>query len=245
MDYTLLEKLSFVELRGMLKEMNLESKRSREECIDEIRGAFREYENYKKNKLDKYKRKGQLGNKGKEGVCYLVVDDKGKEYAMKTFRKTKSSNTLKMEYGLQKIAAGVGISPRVVEYDSVSKYIVMEKMDEHLIDVIKRQRGVLTKVQQCQIIEIYNKLDEVKVFHGDSNLLNYMIKDKKIYIIDFGYSKEINEKFVKKIGSTTPNIKLMTLGFILKLKELKCPPNGWKYLKKHLSEEDIERFQIE
>jgi hypothetical protein len=111
--------------------------------------------------------------------------------------------------------------------------------------VIKRQKGNVTKIQQCQIIEIYKKLDEVKVFHGDSNLLNYMIKDKKIYIIDFGYSKEINDKFIKKIGSSTPNIKLMTLGFILKLKELKCSPHSWKYLKKYLSEEDIERFQIE
>ena len=244
MDYSLLEKTSFGELKKMAKDMGLESKRSRLEYIKDIQKAFGEYEKYKKNKVDKYTRIRQLGNKGKEGICYLVKDSKNKEFAMKTFRKTKSSNTLKTEYILQKTAASVGISPRVVEYDSVSKYIVMEKMDEHLMDVMKKQKGNLTKTQQLQIIEIYKKLDDVKVFHGDSNLLNYMIKGKKIYIIDFGFSKEINDKFIKKIGTNIPNLKLMTLGFILKLKELKCLPTAWKYLKNHVSEDNQKKFGI-
>ena len=244
MDYSLLEKTSFGELKKMAKDMGLESKRSCKEYVTTIQKALQEYEQYKKNKVDKYTRIRQLGNKGKEGICYLVKDSKNKEFAMKTFRKTKSSNTLKIEYTLQKKASSEGISPRVVEYDSVSKYIVMEKMDHHLLDVMKKQNGNLTKTQQFQIIEIYHKLDEVKIFHGDSNLLNYMVKGKRIYIIDFGFSKEINEKFIKKLGST-PNIKLMTLGFILKLKELKCPSTAWKYLKKYVSEENIKKFGIE
>ena len=245
MDYSLLDKISYGELKKMSKDMGLESKRSRVDYITDIQRAFQEYEQYKKNKVDKYKRICQLGNKGKEGICYLVKDNNNKEFAMKTFRKTKSSNTLKTEYILQKTASSIGVSPRVVEYDSVSKYIVMEKMDQHLLDVMKKQKGNLTKPQQIQIIEIYKKLDEVKVFHGDSNLLNYMFKGKKIYIIDFGFSKEINDRFIKKLGTDTPNLKLMTLGFILKLKELKCPPNAWKYLKKYISEENIKKFGIE
>jgi tRNA A-37 threonylcarbamoyl transferase component Bud32 len=244
MDYSLLEKTSFGELKKMAKDMGLESKRSKTEYITSIQKAFQEYEQYKKKKVDKYIRVRQLGNKGKEGICYLVKDNKDKEFAMKTFRKTKSSNTLKTEYILQKKAASVGISPRVVEYDSVSKYIVMEKMDQHLLDVMKKQNGSLTKSQQVQIIEIYEKLDEIKVFHGDSNLLNYMLKGKKIYIIDFGFSKEINQKFIKKLGTDNPNLKIMTLGFILKLKDLKYPPKSWKYLKKYISDENIKKFGI-
>ena len=244
MDYSLLEKTSFGELKKMAKDMGLESKRSKTEYITSIQKAFQEYEQYKKKKVDKYRRVRQLGNKGKEGICYLVKDNKDKEFAMKTFRKTKSSNTLKAEYILQKKAASVGISPRVVEYDSVSKYIVMEKMDQHLLDVMKKQNGSLTKSQQVQIIEIYEKLDEIKVFHGDSNLLNYMLKGKKIYIIDFGFSKEINQKFIKKLGTDNPNLKIMTLGFILKLKDLKYPPTSWKYLKKYISDENIKKFGI-
>ena len=245
MDYSLLEKLSFSELKKMATDMNLDNKRSSGEYIIDIKRAFKEYEKYKTNKLDKYKKLNQIGNKGKEGICYLVKDYKDREFVMKTFRKTKSSNTLKTEYILQKTAATVGIAPRVVEYDSVSKYIVMEKMDEHLLDIIKKQKNNLTKTQQLQIIEIYKKLDEVKVFHGDSNMLNYMTKDKKIYIIDFGFSKEINDKFIKKMGTDTPNITIMTIGFILKLKELKCLSTSWKYLKKYVSENDIIKFSIE
>ena len=244
MDYVSLEKLSFNELKKMAKDMDLETKRSKSEYIIDIQKALKEYEKYKKNKIDKYKKIKQLGNKGKEGITYLVKDHKDREFAMKTFRQTKSSNTLKAEYHFQKIAASEGISPRVVEYDSVSKYIVMEKMDEHLLDVIKKQKGILNKSQQLQIIDIFQKLDKINVFHGDSNLLNYMLKDNKIYIIDFGFSKEINQKFIKKVGAENPNVTLMLIGFILKLKEMDIDNISWKYLKKYVSQENIDKFKI-
>lgn len=245
MDYTLLEQTSFENLKKMAKEMGLRNRRSKAEYNADIQEAFGEYEKYKTNKIDKYTRIRQLGNKGKEGTTYLVVDNKNHEFAMKTFRKAKSSKTLKMEYTLQKNAASVGVSPRVVEYDSISKYIVMEKMDEHLIDVMKKNKGKLNRTQQYQILDIFEKLDSVGIFHADSNILNYMIKNKKIYIIDFGFSKEINEKLIKKLGTSTPNIRMMTLGLVLKLRELNCPSSSWKYLKRRISEEEIEQFKIE
>ena len=245
MDYSLLEHTSFGDLKKMAKEMGLPNKKSKSEYIADIQEAFSEYEKYKNTKVDKYTKIKQLGNKGKEGTTYLVTDVKGREFAMKTFRKTKSSNTLKNEYVLQKRASKVGISPRVVEYDSISKYIVMEKMDEHLVDIMKKQKGNLIKDQQYQIINIFEKLDKVCVFHADSNILNYMLKGKNIYLIDFGFSKEITSKLCKKLGTDTPNIKMMTLGLVLKLKELKCPSSSWKYLRKYISEEDLKRFEIE
>jgi predicted Ser/Thr protein kinase len=244
MDYTLLEKSSFIELKKMAKDMNLMSRKSKSEYIVDIQDAFSEYEKYKTKKVDKYSRIRQLGNKGKEGTTYFVIDKRDREFAMKTFRKTKSSNTLKNEYYLQKKAATVGIAPRVVEYDSVSKYIVMEKMDIHLVDLMKKQKGTLLVGQQKQILDIFRKLDEVKVFHADSNILNYMLKEKRVYLIDFGFSKEITPKLCKKLGTDTPNIRIMTLGLVLKLKELKCPPSSWKYLKRELSQEELDRFEI-
>ena len=245
MDYTLLEQTSFEDLKKMAKDMSLNTHRSKAGYIKHIQKAFEEYEKYKENKVDKYTRIRQLGNKGKEVTTYLVVDKKGREFAMKTFRKTKSSNMLKTEYALQKKAASVGISPRVVEYDSISKYIVMERMDCQLVEILKKNKTRLSKNYQYQILEIFEKLDEVKVFHGDSNILNYMIKDGKVYIIDFGFSKEISDRLVKKLGTSTPNINIMTLGLILKLKELNCDPFSWKYLIKKLSNEEIEKFKIQ
>lgn len=70
-------------------------------------------------------------------------------------------------------------------------------MDEHLFDVMKRQCGNITEIQQKQILDIFIKLDDALVFHGDSNILNYMLKNNKIYIIDFGMSKHIDEKLKK------------------------------------------------
>ena len=243
--YKSLNTYSFNDLKKMAKNMDLLSKKSKQGYIEEITKAFDDYNEYKTEKLDKYKKIKQLGNKGKEGITYLVQDRKGKEFAMKTFRKTKSSVTLKQEYYLQKKAASVGIAPRVVEYDTVHKYIVMEKMDEHLSDLISSQKGKLLMYQQQDIIDIYKKLDEVGVFHADSNILNYMLKGKRLYIIDFGFAKELSPRLLKKLGTNTPNIRLMTLGLIIKLKELNCNSNSWKQLKKYVSSEDINRFQIE
>jgi len=245
MNNSTLEQTPFSDLKKMAKEMDLPSRRSKSEYITDIQKAFGEYEHYKSDKVDKYTRIRQLGNKGKEGTTYLVRDNKDREFAMKTFRKTKSSNTLKNEYYLQKQAAKAGIAPRVVEYDSVSKYIVMERMDMHLADVMKKQKGNLLRGQQYQIIEIYEKLDKVGVFHADSNILNYMIKGKNIYLIDYGFAKEITPRLCKKLGTDTPNMRMMLLGLVLKLKEMKCPSSAWKYLRKHISDEELERFEIE
>ena len=225
-----LEKMTFTELKGMASDMGLASKRSKVEYITVIQQAFTEYEKYKSKKIDKYRRGKQLGVKGKEGTTYSVTNvTNNKEFAMKTFRKTKSSDTLRAEYEFQKIASVAGIAPRVVEYDTVGKYIVMEKMDSHLTDTIKKQDWTLTKDQQLRIVEIFTKLDSCGIFHGDCNTSNYMMKGATIYIIDFGYAKNIDTRLIKKMG-TAPNVTVMTQAFVLKLREMNCAPSSWKYL---------------
>jgi hypothetical protein len=62
-----------------------------------------------------------------------------------------------------------------------------------------------------------------------------MYKNKKIKIIDFGFSKEITTGFIKKFGTSTPNIDIMLAGFIIKLKEMNCPPQSYNVLLKHLN----------
>jgi tRNA A-37 threonylcarbamoyl transferase component Bud32 len=163
---------------------------------------------------------------------------------MKTFNKRKSSENIKKEAELQAKASEKGISPKVIDVDLVSNCIIMEKMDEHLFDVMKKQCGNLTENQQKQILEIFIKLDDACVFHGDSNILNYMLKNNKIYIIDFGMSKHINDKLKKKLKEDRPNFTLMNLGFILKLKDLKCPSTAYKYLIKFVSEENKNKYGI-
>jgi tRNA A-37 threonylcarbamoyl transferase component Bud32 len=253
MNFIKLNQYKYVELKKIANDMNIKVKKTKNELINDIIEEFKEYEEYKKNKIDKYLRKEQLGNKGKEGITYLVINkENNKEYAMKTFKKIKSSNTLKREYILQKQASKYGVAPKVIEYDTVSKYIVMEKMDESLMNIITKQKGNLHKYQQLQLINIYNKLDEAKVFHNDANLTNYMVKyqigdenkKQEIFLIDYGLSREITPQLCKKLNTNTPNIELMLLGFILKLKSVNCPETSYIYLKKYLKPKICEDYKL-
>jgi predicted Ser/Thr protein kinase len=228
----------------MADKMDLPARRSKTEMIEDISTAFSEYEEYKKEKVDKYIRHKQLGEKGKEGTTYLVTDHHGKEFAMKTFRKTKSSDRLHKEYSLQKKAAKAGVAPRVYDYDTVSKWILMEKMDKHLHDQIEEEKGVLHKRHQLRLLEIFKKLDEVGVFHNDANVCNYMIKRDEIYLIDYGFAKEITPKLKKKLGTEHPNGRLMLIGLILKLKEMKLPEKSYKYLLQEVNKEDKAKFGL-
>ena len=121
-------------------------------------------------------------------------------------------------------------APQVYDVNTDDKFIVMEKMDKHLIEVMKKQNGNLTKKQQLDIIKIYKKLDEANVFHGDLNILNYMYKNRKLYIIDFGMYSYIDDCLKKKLETDTSNLTLMTIAMIIKLKELYCPSDSYTYL---------------
>jgi tRNA A-37 threonylcarbamoyl transferase component Bud32 len=237
-----LEKLSIDELKNISEKMDLSIKNNKSSLIKQISDAFSEYEEYKKEKIDKYTRMEKLGEEGKEGTAYLVKDKNGKVYAMKTFRKTKASSRIVKEYTLQKKASQYGVAPRVYDYDTVGKWILMDKMDCHLYEKI--QKGVLTKNEQERIIQIFKKLDQAGVFHNDANICNYMLKDDIIYLIDYGFAKDIDKALVKKLGTDKPNYKFMTIGLILKLKDMGLDEKNYKYLLNHVSSEDVKKYNL-
>jgi tRNA A-37 threonylcarbamoyl transferase component Bud32 len=245
MDYDFINHLSLDELKQIAEELKLE-KNDKKDLKQEIINCFREYEDYNKKKIDLYQVIRQIGNEGKDGVTYLVKSRRtGEKYAMKTFSKRKSVNNIKKEANLQEEVSKFGICPKVIEVDLVNNFIIMECMKEHLIKKIIKQKGDLTEKQQKDIIELFKKLDEAKVFHGDANLLNYMYdKNDKLCIIDFGLSKKIDQKLIKKLGTSTPNYYYMTLGFVLKLKETNCLPSSYQHILEHVSEEDKKKFNF-
>lgn len=244
MDYNLLEQLDISDLRQYASYMDLDHTKSKKALITEISKALSVFEKYKIKQESKYCKIKQLGDEGKDGITFLVKTNKNQLYAMKTFKNKKSHSDIEKEAYLQSLASKQGISPIIKEVDTVLNFIVMEKMDGHLHDIMKKQNGNLTKIQQLNILDIFKKLDNAKVFHGDANILNYMYVGEKIYIIDFGFSKEITPSLISKLGTSTPNMSIMLLGFILKLKELKCPQSSYKYLTCKLSKTDREKFQI-
>jgi len=98
----------------------------------------------------------------------------------------------------------------------------MEKMDKHLLDVIVHKK-CLSENHQRQIYHLFNKLDDIGVFHNDANICNYMLKGNRIYLIDYGYAKDIDNKLIKQYNTDKLNTKLMLAGFMLKLQELNFP----------------------
>jgi tRNA A-37 threonylcarbamoyl transferase component Bud32 len=173
-----------------------------------------------KDNIPKYLKIKQLGVEGKEGKVFLVKElFKDRIFAMKCFKNTKSDKKIILEAKLQIKAAKKGISPMVFEIDTDLKYIIMEKMNENLFDILKENGGKLSDQMQLDMIKIFKSLDEIKVFHSDPNPLNFMIRTKHLKIIDFGFAKKINSSLVKKHETLNPNIKFMITGFILKMKE--------------------------
>jgi tRNA A-37 threonylcarbamoyl transferase component Bud32 len=70
----------------------------------------------------------------------------------------------------------------------------MEKMNGgNMLDVITKQNGILTLDQQKQIIKIYDTLNNIKIYHNDSNILNLMFNNGQLYIIDYGMSRFLKE----------------------------------------------------
>ena len=177
-------------------------------------------EELKKSADGKYTIIKQLGSPGKEGTTFLVRNRKGDEYAMKIFSKQKSVNTLLREAEHQKQVAKHGLAPEIKDINQEHKYIVMEKLDKNLFDVVKKNNGEIPETLQKKIVNIIKKLDNTGVFHGDPNPANFMTKGSTMYIIDFGFAKPIDDKLVKKYETNSPNIKFMILGLMLKLKEI-------------------------
>ena len=252
MDKGLISKMTFKELKSIAKDLDITNydKLNKSELLKCVIECMDEYENLISKKhprfqSDKYQIIKQIGNKGKEGITYLVLNREKNEYqAMKTFSKLKSSKKIEEEGRLQKMASDKGISPKIIEVNIESKFIVMELLDTHLYDIMKLQNGVLSLKQQEQLIYIFKKLDEAKVFHADSNILNYMLKDGKMYIIDFGMSKLIDDKLQTSLKTSTPNLDMMNLGFILKLKELGCPESSYSHLLKYVNEENKSKYGL-
>jgi predicted Ser/Thr protein kinase len=209
--------LTIPELSRVCKKFNIAisgSQINKTYLITLIRERYNQIRKYKK-----YTYIQQLGREGKDGRTFCALSETGQEVAIKIFSTTKNSKSIEREAKLQMIAAQHGIAPQIIEYDPDGKYIVMEKLDTNLFDLFKQQNGSLTRSQQKSLIQLFQALDKCKVFHGDPNPLNFMSKNGKWYVIDFGFSKPINKTTIPRYGET-PNMTYMPLGFKLKLQKI-------------------------
>ena len=141
------------------------------------------------------------------------------------------------EVDFQTLASEKGISPKILHSDLNSKKVSMEKLDKTLLDILKKSKGNLSLKYQKRIVEIFKILDELKIFHADPNVLNFMEKDNQLYIIDFGFAKKITKNLIKKYDNKSDlNMQFMPLGLYIKLKEL-CPNGKFEIIKAAIPDE--------
>lgn len=175
---------------------------------------------------------GPLGVQGKEGSVAEVKIGRGRVMAMKRFRKNKSSAKIRKEAELQIIAAQAGLAPKVEEYNLVEKYILMEKLEDNLYDILLKKKGKLSQKVQRDLLRLFRALDLIGVFHKDPNPLNFMYDaDGALRVVDFGFAEQISQT---KHGFS-PNMDQMTLGLVLKLREV-FPGVEYPVLKQALPE---------
>lgn len=231
MDYSDIENWSIQKLRDVISGFRLKTRRSRTDMISDILEA----------KDASYIREKQLGDPGKDAVTYQV----NKKFALKQFKPRKSSKRIEEEADLQRRVRGS--APKIIDVDLERKYILMEKLDRHLIDV--NSEKTVSADHQIQLLNLYDSLDKEGIFHGDANPLNYMYKKlrggrTKLYVIDFGMSKKITPSLVKKLGTSSPNRHIMTLGMILKLKLLGFPYESYEILLTAIPEQQREQLGL-
>jgi len=184
----------------------------------------------------------RIGSTGKDGKVYNVVNEQGDSMAMKTFRKNKNIRDMKREIAFQiKASDGIyQISPKIVEYNFTDKYVVMEKLDRTLIDVLEDQDGVLHIDQQKSIIDLFTKLDQLEIFHNDANPLNIMTSRGKWYMIDYGFACNCSHNDV--VGIESPNLRFMTVGLLTGLARNKFDVKTYTYLTKFVSKSVLSKI---
>ena len=145
------------------------------------------------------------GKQGKDGITFIGKGPNGHEFAMKLFKKSKSIKTIQREVELQKMAAAERVAPRVYGFHPDTKFIVMEKMSENIVQWKRRLHGdakiTLSEDIQAQLYALMLRLDKAAVLQNDGNPLNLMFNDKmRLFVIDYGLSKKITKKQLKKFG---------------------------------------------
>ena len=160
--------------------------------------------------INKYNILNQLGEEGKEGLCYCIQDKKtNKKYALKIFRKNKSIKNINIECKYLIKASEINIAPKIIY--KTDRNIIMELMNNRLLDVLKEQNNILTNKQIDQIIYLYIKLSELGILHNDDNISRNILLDSNnnFKLIDFGLSRKAKQNSYDKYGPY-PNLTLLS-----------------------------------
>ena len=116
------------------------------------------------------------------------------EVAVKV-EKNNKKHLLKYEYKIYKMLDGINGIPIIYGFISGNNknFMIMEKMDKSLTDIInKKHKFKIQDVIKIMIwaLQIIKKIHKAGYIHRDIKPSNFMIKNKKLKIIDFGLAKK-------------------------------------------------------
>jgi serine/threonine protein kinase len=142
---------------------------------------------------------------GKFGTCYLVTDEKTL-FALKLLKKKKyqkNPNKAKFEEDILKTLSHQAIPRfiRKIDNESLIGFVLEYKQGITLETMIFSQGHVFTRSEIYnigkQLIDILKYLHGEGVVHRDIRLPNILFNDNRVYLVDFGLARWIDNKNFK------------------------------------------------
>lgn len=97
---------------------------------------------------------------------------------------------------------------------------MIELMECTLIQFMKNNEMTMEYLKE--IIGLYEKLNELKIFHNDGNIgRNIMFNNGRFYLIDFGFSSKFNKKLYNVFGKKPNYSHINGLSKYVKKEEFK------------------------
>ncbi|WP_303981728.1 serine/threonine protein kinase [Niallia circulans] len=150
---------------------------------------------------------------GAYGIIYLCKDRMGKKYVVKQLRPSKGKKQReRMRFKdegelLRKIDCHA--IPSLLDVFTIEKhpYYVMEYINgENIEDLLFFQKQKFTEFESLrmmkQLLSIINYLHDHHIYHTDIRPPNVILKQKKVYLIDFGLAKRVDIDNLKEVSNS-------------------------------------------
>jgi len=150
-------------------------------------------------KLIKQGAEAKLFLSTKDGQKILIKDRIKKNYRIQQIDEKIRKNRTSQEFKLLTEARRNGVlTPKILDVDKKSYKIIMEFIDGERIKELLNKSNMKTVERLCfEIGKLIGKLHAADIIHGDLTTSNMILKNKKIYFIDFGlgfFSKKIEDQ---------------------------------------------------
>jgi Kae1-associated kinase Bud32 len=140
----------------------------------------------------------------------IIKDRIRKKYRIKQIDEKIRKKRTSLEFNLLTVSRRIGVlTPKVLDVDKKNNKIIMEYIDGKIMKEVFKESDKKSIKKICfEIGKLIGKLHSNNVIHGDLTTSNMIMKDDKIYFIDFGLGF-----FSRKIEDQGTDLKLLYEAF--------------------------------